>query len=653
MSVVILIFGLFISACSYQDSGALFDLGEGAPVVNSCSQATDCQVGESCDEGICVTREVQPLRVTLEIAPAHNDVNPSNLLSEQASDQNQEIVDIEPAVAAVPPFWVEGLDEGEAPRRFEVPLLVEVSGTVRYENRRVPATIYFDPIAKTNDTNATRSITVITADEEKLNSEETPSDFVTHVLQNVYYNVTIQPSENSELPPFIMSDFIAEKSTVTHIPIKYKKEDITPLNFELSLPDIESDVSLDIVAVSSDDPDTLVSSWFTWDFSLPLDDFGLPLAFNLGFLPQIGLFDLIISPVQRFIDRAETASSAISGESTTPIWPIFTIGSFGLENDDKATVDSEPAQSEEEVVEIKLPAVQQPVTFYGYVDLCEAQQSGTNSTDSNEASSTELPISFYSKKLFVDPESDQPTGITTSYNTRTNTKPDSSTSGLKFAVDLLPGIYEVVINPPLDSPCEIYAEEKEITVQTSDAQSENRFQLTAKTTVRGTLKTAKGEPVYGATIHAQALNRDGIVQSNNPAITRFNRSNQTTTDENGWYELPVDLGSYDIIAKPPVASHYGWKVITDVAIDDRSRSFDCDFVLDAPVPINGSLSYANVQKDATPLSGLEGAEVRVFAIIQDKAGGADSQRNVAIGRVTADQMGSFTALIPSSLQSGL
>jgi len=648
MVVVILIFGLFVSACSYQVSSD-------APVINSCSGATDCQVGETCYEGICVSQTTQPLEVTLEIAPTYNEVSPSNESKEEDSADSRETGEIEPAVVIVPPFHVTGLEK--QPRRFELPLLVEVSGTIRKSDARVPAKITFIPIARPDDINATRTISAITVDQTTLtyegtlsdleDSEGNPSDFVTHVLQNVYYNVLVQPSEDSELPPFIYREFRATKYTVTRIPpIDYDTIDFTHRWFTLSLPDIRSDFSLDIFAVSSDDPNLLVSSWHTiadiWD---------LGGSFDLNFFPQIDLFDLIISPVKRLVDRSESPSSEFADESQAPIWPIFTIG-FDLENDAKSSVDSEAAQSDDGTVEIKLPAVDEPVTFTGYVDLCEASLTGPNSTDSsdfsNQGSNTGLPISFYSKELSVN--DDDQTGITSSYSTRTNTVREPVTGELKFAVDILPGIYEVVVSPPLDNPCEVYA--KEVTI-TGDSPTEIRFRLAAKTYLRGSLKTVSGEPVFGATIQAQALNRDGIDQSEDPMITRFNRSNQTTTDENGRYKLPVDLGSYDIIAKPPVGSHYGWKVITDVAIDQRGGPFDRDFVFDAPVPVEGILSYANKPNTSISLSGLEGAEVRVFAVIRDIDGDAETKRTVAIGRVTADQQSSFTALISVPQESDL
>ncbi len=630
MVVVILIFGLFISACSFQGSEALFDLGGGAPVVNVCSEATDCLDGQTCYEGICVTRTMQPLQVTLEIAPAFNEVSPSNQSGENAAFQDQQPGEIEPVVAVVPPFIVKG---PEKRRRFDVPLLVEISGTIRSNNVPVPAKITFIPNNRPDDFNATRTITAVTAHPPISNFDGIPSDYVTHVLQNVYYTVIIQPNEDSErfaeLPPIIDPDFIAVLPTGRRFNADYTSINFLPRSFSLSLPDSQGDLSWDIFAVSSDNPDILVSSWSTIGDGLfnPGENFTV----DLNFFPYIDFFDLIISP---FVDRSDQASTTATERSKPPIWPVFTVGGFDLENNAQTSLDSETKQPGSEI-EIKLPTVEQPVTFSGSVELCaDAAKS------SNGSSNTDLPISFYSKKLLGDDQ----TGIRSSYCTRTNTEE------LKFAVDLLPGVYEVVVSPPLDGPCEVYAEEIEIT---GEAQTENRFQLAAKTYLRGTLKTAQGEPVVGATIHAQALKRDGIDRSDNRTITRFNRSNQTTTDEHGRYELPLDLGSYDIIAKPPVASNYGWKVITDVAIDNRGGSFDCDFVLEAPVPVEGVLRYAVTRRDSTSLSGLEGAEVRVFAIIDELGDNENGKRNVAIGRVTADQTSNFTALLSPALKSGL
>ncbi|MBN1655620.1 MAG: hypothetical protein JXA30_17770 [Deltaproteobacteria bacterium] len=651
MAVLLLIIGLLFSACSFQQSDdPLYELA-GVPVDNSCSEASQCRDGETCKDGICVTLKSQELEVMLEIAPVYGEVSRDDDSKNSTSEENAGLEAIEPVVAVVPPFIVKGLAE---PRRFEVPLLVEVSGTIRFEGRRVPATITFIPHFIDVQANTIRTITATTTDEPRENSEGMESDFVTHVLQNISYYVVVKPNADtdfvSELPPFIKRDFRAVKSSFTQFDVEYTEIAIQPRFFTLNLPDLPTGLPLDVFAVSSNDPSIMVSSWRTIGDGI-LNFSGI-WDFRLEFAPPIDFYDLIIAPVKKLIDRAGKANEAVFGESQMPIWPVFTIHGAYLETGSQFV--TEPAADRDEAsaspIEIKLPSVQQPINFSGYIDRCEVQSEGDSATGPSDLataeSNTNLPVAFYSTELFLN---SQQSAIKSSYSTRTNAEYDADSGGLRFSVDLIPGRYEVVISPPSESPCEIFA--KEITINSRN-QAENRFALAPITYLEGTLKTANGEPVFGATIQAQALGRDGIDRSDNPTITRFNRSSHTTTDEYGGFRLPVDLGSYDIIAKPPETSRFGWKVIADVEIERRGEAYRCDIVLEAPVPIEGVLSYAET-RNATKASELEGAEVRVFALIKEIGAGDYGKRNIAIGKATANEQGAFTALISPIIQHGL
>jgi hypothetical protein len=642
MDFIILIIGLLASACSFENSNALYEKGGTLSSSNNCSDDAPCQNGESCSRGMCVTRSVQPVTVSLEVAPVYGNVNETNKSDLDASSENQQTGKIEPAVSVIAPFVVSGV---EAKRTFDIPPLVEVSGKIRYTDTRVPATISFIPSQKTEEANTSRTITTTTTDQSIGDTTDTTSDYITYILQNVNYDVIVQPINDPAtvpvLPPFISRGFRATDPTGAAFDVAYTPNDIRSSYFPIALPDIQSDLSLNVFAVSSDDPNITVSSSSTINRETR--------GFSLYFFSKIDPYNLIIAPNENTVDAPTQANNVETGSSQKPVWPVFTIRSVDLETAIKSPpnviVDKNGIQF------LKIPSVQQPVVFSGRVDLCgtrSADAGASKQSDSAFASSdTSLPISFYSTKLLFD---DDQTAIRGSYNTHTNAEYDAGTGELSFSVNLFPGEYDVVITPPSNSACEILA--RKITINT-DNNAATQFQLFPITYLEGMLKTANGEPLFGAIIQAQALGRDGIDTSDNSAITRYNRSSQTTTDENGGFRLPVDLGSYDIVAKPPSASRFGWQVITDVKIGTRDTQHTCDIVLEAPIPIEGVLSYRGETTDTTPPTGLEGAGVSVFSLIDDIGAAAGVKRKIAIGRATADDQRSFTALISPSIRYGL
>jgi hypothetical protein len=237
-----------------------------------------------------------------------------------------------------------------------------------------------------------------------------------------------------------------------------------------------------------------------------------------------------------------------------------------------------------------------------------------------------------------------------SFSATTSAEYNQNTGKLSFSMEVLPGIYEVVVTPPAESGCGIYAREFSIEIpQAGTPPVEALFKVPGTTFIEGIMQTAESEAIPGATIQAQSLGRDGIDASDAANITRFNRTSQATTDEEGVFRLPVDLGSYDVIAKPPSESGFAWQVLSDVDIGSRNREFYRTIDIEVPVPLSGTLRYAGQKKGAETSTGLAGATIRAFAVVDDVA---DHKRTISVGRATADEEGNFVILLSPKVRSG-
>lgn len=153
-------------------------------------------------------------------------------------------------------------------------------------------------------------------------------------------------------------------------------------------------------------------------------------------------------------------------------------------------------------------------------------------------------------------------------------------------------------------------------------------------------------PVPGATVVANALGlRDAIAfEGADDTVTRYNRSQQATTDDVGEFTLPVDVGAYDVLIKPPTDSGFAWHVMRDVNVGARTDTpFDREIDMAAPVVLRGTLQTGSMA------AVMEGATIRAYTTTDDAERG---QRALPIGAATADANGQFMLLLPAAIDSG-
>ena len=204
--------------------------------------------------------------------------------------------------------------------------------------------------------------------------------------------------------------------------------------------------------------------------------------------------------------------------------------------------------------------------------------------------------------------------------------------------------------------CALFAERE--TIKAPDDQTDiaggAALTLPNAAYLSGTLQTMGSAPLSGASVEAVALGRSDAVTlpPDDPSVTRYNRTSQTTTGDDGMFKLPVDLGSYDILIKPPVDSGFPWQVSNDVNVGLGARKAPLSsgpINMPSPIVVTGSLRYPGGSDDAQATLG--GAEIDAYAIIDYKHDNVVDKRAVAIGKATADDEGKFMLLLPPNTQS--
>jgi hypothetical protein len=220
---------------------------------------------------------------------------------------------------------------------------------------------------------------------------------------------------------------------------------------------------------------------------------------------------------------------------------------------------------------------------------------------------------------------------------------DNAKEEFRFCAKVLPGDYVVVITPPTNVQCENFAERRRIELLPGESAVETVLELRRPAVLTGTIETSNETPFSNASIEARALGRPLALAEDDPSVPSYNRSAQTTTDSEGMFRLAVDVGSYDVVFKPPADSGFAWQIAHDVDIGSRRDAFANRVTLDAPVLVRGKLKYVGATRQAQ-LS-LAGAEVRAYTQI-------DGERSIEVGRAVADENGDVVLLVAPTLRSG-
>lgn len=250
---------------------------------------------------------------------------------------------------------------------------------------------------------------------------------------------------------------------------------------------------------------------------------------------------------------------------------------------------------------------------------------------------SDLAVANAVVELRSDNVFDASTGVAGRFTQRVTTD-----DGGVFTAELMAADYEIVITPP-DRTSTAGGQMVELGVHVAEASlaapsdpgtclTGQEFRLPHRFHLGGHVFAQAMAPMSGAVV-------EGIARSNAPGEVRNHRSSTTTTDALGLFDLPLDVGTYDVVVKPPASSGFAWSV-RHLPVGATGETFSEDVHLPPPVPLTGAVLTA----DGRPLSG---AVINAFGIVTAADG---SVRTTAIGRAEVAEDGTYRLRLPPSIE---
>jgi hypothetical protein len=570
-----------LSACSFGDQPA--DAAE----MNSCHVDADCAT-QHCEAGRCVSKSQEALNVSLVITPTRMPDGSAPF----------------PIVSA--PFALRG---GEQAFSFQLPVSVPVRIYDSHTDQDIPALVSFTPVAAESRLNlkAPQLTTVVPTD-----GQPQPSNSVM-LLADTAYTALIQPV-NTELPPHSLQ-FTPENGAaldVDYADIEWKKRAYIVRNLSGDAYNLRARRKGGGAVLSN----TARVNGTTGVATLTFDP------------TEQTAYELELTPAdQRFYTSKEEGPCGNAAPR-----PTLTVDASGL----KSVLES---------LVVELPKLPSPVEYRAVVRSC-----------TSDRLMSELPVTLTTSALIFDATGATSataaaalSPVTGKYEVDTSATWDAEQGTIGFCARVPPGDYTVVVTPMANLNCEVFAERRLITQQTGQDPSADpdALELQKPTTLSSRVYTPDRLPMVNATVNLVALHRaTGIaLAASDRSVLTYNRSRQTTTAADGSFSVPLDLGSYDVVVKPPPQSNYAWRVLYDVDLGSRQAAFATEVVLDAPVSIKGKLRYAS--GNARDQSSLASAEVHAYTLVDE---GKPSERSVEVASGQADANGNLNLLMPPQLQ---
>ncbi|HEX7477065.1 MAG TPA: hypothetical protein VF331_04620 [Polyangiales bacterium] len=483
-------------------------------------------------------------------------------------------------------------------RSFELPRPVTMFGYLHDGKTPVGANVSLTAIDAATGTPTAAPIQASTVDP----AAPDEGAFGVQLLDGVEYRVVVQPMDVSRPP----HTFQLTAKDQGKIDLDYAKLKWTPAKFVIH--GAPSGLSLMVRQLDKLSGEALSNS-------APLSAGAVTLLSD----PGIKDWKLEITA-----EPSQTSSDATKSncDTTTPVFPVLTANDADLGHDAQGNAT------------LSLPAIPEPIRYSGTVELCTSQSAQGLGRMSMTLDATAVRFA------------DTTVPVTASYKASTTANVDVSSGALRFCTRVLPGDYVVVVTPPANLHCDIFAQRRTIATQNGADLTDEVLSFQKSAVLSGTIETTDQTPVSNASIDAVALGRDLVLAADDPSVASYNRSRQTTSNAEGAFELPVDVGSYDVVIKPPAESNFAWQVLNDVNVAARRSVFATRVQVAAPVLMQGTLKY--VGGDSAAQHSLAGADVHAYTRVGEGA----QARNLEIGRCVADAAAGFTLLLPPSLHKG-
>ncbi len=558
----------------------------GTGTLNTCSVSSDCAAGSDCQQGLCVARKADvPLTIALQVTP------------QRLSDGS------DPLPVTLDSFTLKGADT----RTFTLPARTSVRGTVRSGGNVVDAQLSFTPAAGVAGIRPSAVSVAVSS-----GSTSDGNDYAVQLLSGVQYRMLVLPTSGT-LPPY-HTTFTAGADPSPEVDY----ETLQTQQQVFSVDGVSLDRPLTLTAFDRASGERISSTAMV----------GKDGTATLTFGPDPPDARLELRAMESY-DAAQALSTSSSGgacDGDTPVIPVFSV----------AQAELPPATNG--VTHIALPQTPQRIRYEGSVDLCKEQ--GGDGSDLSK-----LPVTLHSRSLLLDSAGP----VSASFDATTDASYDQQSGQLRFCVLVMPGDYDVLVTPPSSVRCALFAEERLIQGPDGMDASGALLELPSPAYLKGTLQTTDLAPLQGATVEAAALGRSGDIELSmgDHSVTRYNRSQQTSTTATGEFKLPVDLGSYDVVIRPPPDSGFPWQVRHDVDIGARGVEFATVIDMLSPVPLDGTLALARGGSGGS--ASLSGAQIDAYAVIDVQA---DGVRAIQVGKTVADATGHFMLLLPPSTHRG-
>ncbi|MDH5492231.1 MAG: hypothetical protein OEY14_09780 [Myxococcales bacterium] len=567
-----------LGACSFAEAP------EGPSVMNECARADQCVSGV-CDaeHAICIEPRSEPMRVGVEVLPASDPGGGT------------------PVRSTFPEIDV------ASPLGLDLPLQARMTivGDLRYQGAVVPADLTFVRESRFAAGPSTRTRTSTFAEPTRA-EDGSLADFSVGVVAADTYQVEVQPTGEAirRLPP-LQVQVTTGDADLGRIDLTYPESLAEPCAGPTStgctltgqvlslLPDgtREAEDGLQVRAVEIDSGRTVSSTAITGASSL-----------DLSLLA--GAFELVIAP------GATPFVFVVTAGEGRPLFP---------------TVSADPALFfPGETPRILVPRLT-PVRYVAQVEDGRAQPVGGATID------------FSSSDVF-----DETLQLGGSFRTSAETLAASSLEADagaldpdagRFEVDLLPGTYDVVITPSGDD-LGIFV--GRLVVVPSDTPVNGMvFVVPDRSRLGGSIETEDARPVAGAMVRATPLTN----HLERPE-SQHNRTSEAQTDATGRFDLPLDVGCYDLTIRPLEGTAFPWIVAPDLRFVDADVIYEDHFRVLLPVPLEGTVT----SPDGAPMAG---AEIRAYAILE---GDTAQPRTVQIGEAISGEDGRYLLLLPPRLQ---
>ncbi len=225
------------------------------------------------------------------------------------------------------------------------------------------------------------------------------------------------------------------------------------------------------------------------------------------------------------------------------------------------------------------------------------------------------------------------------HSTRQGTTDDEG----RFNVALLPGDYRVFLSPNRDSQnvdrATTQATTAVIETQPGDAPQQGQlYMLATGSRYRGAVRAKDGEPLDNVLVRAVALGLPGYLGE----VATYNRTSEAVSGREGAFELPVDVGYYDLVARPAASIGFPWMYVPNQAIGVQKETINvAGFVLPTPLLLAGTLAREGGKPQGS-------ASVDAYALVQGFDGG---RRAVLIGQTLTDAEGHYSLLLTSQVRS--